>query len=71
MHHLHLHQATDILIELRHQEIHVKEIIELPALADHRLPKDIAQSHCVHIVTLLGGKVLNVGKLDGRGDQAR
>lgn len=64
MHHFDLHQAPNIFVKMRHHKVHIEKIIEDPALADHGIPKDIAQSDRVDIVTFTGGVVFDVSKLD-------
>lgn len=64
MHDLDLHEAAHILIELGHQEIHIKAVVKLPALADHGITQDIAQVDGVHIVAFVGREILDVGELD-------
>ena len=61
MHHLHSNQIPNILIKLAHEIIHVEEVIELPAFADHRVAKQIAQMHRFCIVGGGRGEVADVG----------
>lgn len=50
MHHFHGNQTPYILVKLAHQEIHVDEVVELPAFADHGVAQDIAEAHGIDIV---------------------
>jgi hypothetical protein len=71
MHHFDLHHAPNVFVELIHHKVHVEEVIEIPALADHWIPKDITQSDRVDIVTLTCGEVFDVSKLNRRWDESR
>ena len=61
MNYFDLYKISDILVKLRHEEVNIEKIIELPALADHRIPEDVAQFHCVVIETPLVRKISNMG----------
>lgn len=69
MHDFDFNKAPDVFIEIRHQEVDVKEIIELPAFAYHWIPEDIPQSHGVDIVGC--GKISDMRELNRRGDNLR
>jgi hypothetical protein len=55
-----LHQSPNILVKLIHDKVHVEKVIEVPALANHWITKDVTQSDCVDIVALTWGKALDV-----------
>lgn len=65
MHNLYLNQTANVLIELIHQKIHVKTVVELPAFPDHWVTENIAQFHCVNVVAGGCGKARDMGELDG------
>ena len=60
MHDLDSNQVTHVLVKLAHEIIHVEEVVELPALADHRVAQEIAQTHCFGIVGGRRGEIADV-----------
>ena len=60
MHDLDSNKVAHVLVKLTHEIIHVEEVVELPALADHRVAQEIAQTHCFGIVGGRCGKVTDV-----------
>ena len=49
MHDVHIRQGAGIPVEVAQKEIHVMQIIELPAFGDERVPQQIAQRHRVRV----------------------
>lgn len=70
MYNLDLHQIPNILVELAHQEVDIKQVIELPAFADHGIPQDIPQLDRVDIVARRLRQVTDISELDRRRDES-
>lgn len=61
---LDLHDVPNIFIELIHQEIHVEQVIELPAFTDHRITQNVPQLDRFVIIPSRDGNVSYVCELD-------
>lgn len=59
---------SHVWVKLRHQEIHVDQVVELPAFTDQRVAQDITQADCVGIGSVVGA---NTGKTKWRCEGAR
>lgn len=62
MNNLDLDHVPYILIKVLHSEVDIMQVVEVPALLDHRVAQDIAQVDRIDI--LMRSKVLNASELD-------
>jgi hypothetical protein len=62
--HMGLNQVACVLVEMRHEEVNIVQVVELPALRDQGVAEDVSQGNSISV----GGirKISDPGKLKGR-----
>lgn len=59
-----LDHVSNIFIELIHQEIHVEQVIELPAFSDHWITQDVPELDSLIIISSRDGDIPNIRELN-------
>ena len=47
--HMDLDEMADVLIKSGHEEVHVVEVVEFPALGNQRVAQDVLERDCVFV----------------------
>lgn len=64
---MHLDEGSYVLVEVAHEEVHVVQVVEVPALGDERVPEKIAERDGADVG--LVREILDGRESDRRGNQ--